>query len=79
MRTFLAPYVSRPSFMLPHLFLLLDPPSAFVPVYHLGPDVFGFVMLSGALSTLLLPETCGRSLEELSNEHEKGVIRGAVT
>ena len=42
-------------------------------------QIFGFVMLSGALSTLLLPETCGRSLEELSNEHEKGVIRGAVT
>ncbi|KAN0113395.1 phosphate transporter [Russula decolorans] len=38
--------------------------------------IFGFVMLSGALSTLLLPETRGRSLEELSNEHEKGFIRG---
>ncbi|KAF8486184.1 major facilitator superfamily domain-containing protein [Russula ochroleuca] len=39
--------------------------------------IFGFVMLSGALSTLLLPETRGRSLEELSNEHQKGFIRGA--
>ena len=35
-------------------------------------------MLSGVLSTLLLPETCGRSLEELSNEHQKGFIRGAL-
>ncbi|KAI0279766.1 major facilitator superfamily domain-containing protein [Russula aff. rugulosa BPL654] len=39
--------------------------------------IFGFVMLSGALCTLLLPETRGRSLEELSNEHQKGFIRGA--
>lgn len=38
--------------------------------------IFGGVMLSGVLSTLLLPETCGRSLEELSNEHQKGFIRG---
>jgi MFS transporter, PHS family, inorganic phosphate transporter len=38
--------------------------------------MFGFVMLSGALTTLLLPETRGRSLEELSNEHQKGFIRG---
>ncbi len=35
-------------------------------------------MLSGALCTLLLPETRGRSLEELSNEQQKGFIRGAV-
>jgi MFS transporter, PHS family, inorganic phosphate transporter len=41
--------------------------------------IFGFVMLSGALTTLLLPETRGRSLEELSDEHQKGFIRGAVT
>ena len=40
--------------------------------------IFGFVMLSGALATLLLPETRGRSLEELSNEHQKGFIRGTV-
>jgi PHS family inorganic phosphate transporter-like MFS transporter len=40
--------------------------------------IFGFVMLSGALTTLLLPETRGRSLEELSNEHQKGFLRGAV-
>jgi PHS family inorganic phosphate transporter-like MFS transporter len=41
-------------------------------------QIFGFVMLSWALSTLLLPETCGRSLEELSNEFHKGFMRGAV-
>ena len=54
--------------------------------YHLTTDfifvslslkIFGFVMLSGALCTLLLPETRGRSLEELSNEHQKGFLRGA--
>ncbi|KAI9460366.1 phosphate permease [Russula earlei] len=39
--------------------------------------IFGFVMLSGVASTLLLPETRGRSLEELSNEHQKGFIRDA--
>jgi len=39
--------------------------------------IFGFVMLSGVASTLLLPETRGRSLEELSNEHQKGFIREA--
>jgi MFS transporter, PHS family, inorganic phosphate transporter len=39
--------------------------------------IFGFVMLSGVASTLLLPETRGRSLEELSNENQKGFIRGA--
>ncbi|KAH9954294.1 phosphate permease [Russula dissimulans] len=40
-------------------------------------QIFGFVMLSGVASTLLLPETRGRSLEELSNEHQKGFIREA--
>ncbi|KAH9041722.1 phosphate permease [Lactarius pseudohatsudake] len=40
-------------------------------------EIFGFVMLSGAASTLLLPETRGRSLEELSDENQKGFIRAA--
>jgi MFS transporter, PHS family, inorganic phosphate transporter len=35
-------------------------------------------MLSGVASTLLLPETRGRSLEQLSNEHQKGFLRGAL-
>jgi len=34
-------------------------------------------MLSGVASTLLLPETRGLSLEELSNENHQGFIRGA--
>ncbi|KAI9463315.1 phosphate transporter [Lactarius psammicola] len=42
-------------------------------------EIFGFVMLSGVASTLLLPETRGRSLEELSNENQKGFIRGTVS
>ncbi|KAN0132903.1 inorganic phosphate transporter [Lactarius tabidus] len=40
-------------------------------------EIFGFVMLSGVASTLLLPEPRGRSLEELSNENQKGFIRSA--
>lgn len=40
-------------------------------------EIFGFVMLSGVASTLLLPETRGRSLEELSNENQKGFIQDA--
>lgn len=38
-------------------------------------QIFGFVMLSGVACTLLLPETRGQSLEELSNENQKGFIR----
>lgn len=33
-------------------------------------------MMSGIASTLLLPETKGRSLEELSNEEQKGFVQG---
>ncbi len=33
-------------------------------------------MMSGIGSTLLLPETMGRSLEELSNEDQIGFVRG---
>ncbi|KZV65525.1 phosphate transporter [Peniophora sp. CONT] len=38
--------------------------------------IFAFIMLSGIFSTLLLPETKGRSLEEISNEKQSGFIRG---
>ncbi|KAI0315075.1 inorganic phosphate transporter [Amylostereum chailletii] len=38
-------------------------------------EIFAFVMMSGIAATLLLPETMGRSLEELSNESQKGFIR----
>jgi PHS family inorganic phosphate transporter-like MFS transporter len=33
-------------------------------------------MLTGIFSTLLLPETKGQSLEELSNENQEGFLRG---
>jgi hypothetical protein len=33
-------------------------------------------MLTGIFSTLLLPETKGKSLEELSNEDQEGFIKG---
>lgn len=33
-------------------------------------------MITGIFSTLLLPETKGRSLEELSNENQDGFIQG---
>ena len=32
-------------------------------------------MLTGAFSTLLIPETKQKSLEELSNEDQKGFVR----
>ena len=35
-------------------------------------------MLTGIFSTLLLPETKGRSLEELSNENQDGFIEGVA-
>ena len=33
-------------------------------------------MLTGIFSTLLLPETKGKSLEELSNENQEGFLQG---
>ncbi|KAF8878760.1 major facilitator superfamily domain-containing protein [Infundibulicybe gibba] len=36
---------------------------------------FAFVMLSGVLSTLLLPETKGKTLEELTDEDQEGYFR----
>jgi len=41
--------------------------------------IFAFIMLTGIASTLLIPETSGKSLEELSNESQKGFIRGVHT
>jgi PHS family inorganic phosphate transporter-like MFS transporter len=46
---------------------------------RLSLEIFGFVMLSGVASTLLLPEPRGRSLEEMSNESQKGFIRSTVS
>jgi hypothetical protein len=39
-------------------------------------EIFAFFMLTGIFSTLLLPETKGRSLEELSNEEQDGFVQG---
>jgi len=39
-------------------------------------ELFAFFMLTGIFSTLLIPETKGKSLEELSNEDQDGFIRG---
>ncbi|KAI0303635.1 inorganic phosphate transporter [Multifurca ochricompacta] len=39
-------------------------------------EIFAFFMMTGIFSTLLIPETKGRSLEELSNEDQEGFIRG---
>jgi len=39
-------------------------------------EIFAFFMLTGIFSTLLLPETKGQSLEELSNENQDGFVKG---
>ncbi|KAJ7170579.1 inorganic phosphate transporter [Mycena crocata] len=42
-------------------------------------EIFAFFMLTGIFSTLLIPETKGQSLEELSNEKQEGFLRGPTT
>ncbi|KAK2463460.1 hypothetical protein APHAL10511_004546 [Amanita phalloides] len=39
-------------------------------------EIFALFMLTGIFSTLLLPETKGKSLEELSNENQEGFVQG---
>ncbi|KAI0046571.1 phosphate permease [Auriscalpium vulgare] len=39
-------------------------------------EIFAFFMLTGIFSTLLLPETKNRTLEELSNEDQEGFVQG---
>nr|BAB43910.1 phosphate transporter [Pholiota nameko] len=39
-------------------------------------EIFAFFMLTGIGSTLLLPETKNRTLEDLSNENQEGFVRG---
>ena len=39
-------------------------------------EIFAFFMLTGIFSTLLIPETKQRTLEELSNEDQRGFIKG---
>jgi hypothetical protein len=35
-------------------------------------------MLTGVFSTLLIPETMGRTLEDLSNEDQEGFVQGMI-
>ena len=39
-------------------------------------EIFALFMLTGVLSTMLIPETMGRTLEDLSNENQESYIRG---
>ena len=39
-------------------------------------EIFALFMLTGIGSTLLLPETMGKSLEELSNEDQRDFVKG---
>jgi PHS family inorganic phosphate transporter-like MFS transporter len=48
-------------------------PNAFVK--HLL-EIFAFFMLTGVFSTMLLPETNQRTLEDLSNETQDGFVQG---
>jgi len=41
-------------------------------------EIFALFMLTGIFSTLLLPETKNKSLEELSNEDQDGFIKGVA-
>jgi len=41
-------------------------------------EIFALFMLTGIFSTLLLPETKGRTLEDLSNEDQDGFIKGVT-
>jgi len=50
-------------------------PNAFVQ--HIL-EIFAFFMLTGIFSTLLLPETKGKTLEELSNEDQEDFVKGVA-
>lgn len=41
-------------------------------------EIFAFFMFTGVLSTLLLPETKQRSLEDISNESQENFIQGVA-
>lgn len=41
-------------------------------------EIFAFFMLTGVASTLLIPETKQKSLEDLSNEDQEGYITGTL-
>ncbi|KAF8556193.1 phosphate permease [Imleria badia] len=42
-------------------------------------EIFAFFMLTGIFSTLLIPETKQKTLEDLSNEDQERYISGAIT
>jgi len=42
-------------------------------------EIFAFFMLTGIFSTLLIPETKGKTLEELSGEDQQNFVRGQLT
>lgn len=44
--------------------------------YQNSLEMFAFFMLTGVGSTLLLPETKGLTLEQLSNEDQERFVRG---
>jgi len=47
-------------------------PNAFVQ--HIL-EIFAFFMITGLAATFLIPETKGKSLEELSNEDQEGFVK----
>ncbi|KLO07465.1 phosphate permease [Schizopora paradoxa] len=42
-------------------------------------DIFAIFMVTGVFSTLLIPETKNRTLEDLSNESQEGFVEGVAT
>jgi len=42
-------------------------------------EIFALFMLTGIFSTMLIPETKGKTLEELSGEDQDGFVRGQMT
>jgi hypothetical protein len=58
----------------------LPPRSSVIKFSHsISLEIFALFMLTGIFSTMLLPETKGKSLEELSNETQDGFLKGQAT
>jgi len=49
--------------------------SMLIPKFSL--EIFALFMLTGVFSTLLIPETKQKTLEELSNEDQEGFVRSS--
>jgi len=45
------------------------------PKFDFSMEIFALFMLTGILSTLLIPETKQRSLEDISNEEQDGFVQ----